>query len=219
MSHLLCNKACLNVCNIALLGLLIIVILLLLTKVKLDQNIGGDDISSLRNYVKAIKQCQVMLHSMEHKYDSDKPTLHANYFGPYAQFLCPWKAEGKEVSILEFGVDFHFSFLTNIGGFGEELKGGADLFTWSRFFPKAKVIIGVDISKKSFHVAPNVKMFQASQVDEKAVNEICEKYGPFDLIVDDGSHMVDHVIATFKLVWKCLKYDGLYVLEVCSAFV
>ncbi|KHN79188.1 hypothetical protein Tcan_14073 [Toxocara canis] len=101
----------------------------------------------------------------------------------------------------------------NIGGFGEELKGGADLFTWSRFFPKAKIIIGVDISKKSFHVAPNVKMFQASQVDEKAVNEICEKYGPFDLIVDDGSHMVDHVIATFKLVWKCLKYDGLYVLE------
>ncbi|VDM42711.1 unnamed protein product [Toxocara canis] len=163
----------------------------------------NEQLTSANNYLDVMKRCRQLLLDLELRFDSDKPTLHANYFDAYAKLLCPWKAEEKALSILEFG----------IGGFGDEKKGGGDLLTWAEFFPSAHVIVGVDISKKSFHVPPNVKMIQVNQTNEMAIRKICKHHGPFDLIVDDASHMCDDTITTFKLIWHCLKSESIYILE------
>ncbi|VDM37939.1 unnamed protein product [Toxocara canis] len=157
----------------------------------------------IKHYANLIVACQEKLIALERRYGSDKINTHNNFFNTYAKLLCPWKMEEKPISILEFG----------IGDYENEYKGGADLFTWAQLFPQAEVIVGVDIAQKSFSVPPSVVMIQANQTNETVIAEICEKYGPFDLVVDDASHICEDVIATFKLVWPCLKSESIYILE------
>ncbi|KHN81607.1 hypothetical protein Tcan_17181, partial [Toxocara canis] len=157
----------------------------------------------IKHYANLIVACREKLIALERRYGSDKINTHNNFFNTYAKLLCPWKMEEKPISILEFG----------IGDYENEYKGGADLFTWAQLFPQAEVIVGVDIAQKSFSVPPSVVMIQANQTNETVIAEICEKYGPFDLVVDDASHICEDVIATFKLVWPCLKSESIYILE------
>ena len=44
---------------------------------------------------------------------------------------------------------------------------------------------------------------------EKTVNEI----GVLDIIIDDGSHLNEHIIETFKILFPKLKDGGIYVVE------
>src|SRR5262249_42029369 len=37
--------------------------------------------------------------------------------------------------------------------------------------------------------------------------------GPFDIIIDDGSHIPQHVIASFQALFPLLADDGIYVIE------
>ena len=37
--------------------------------------------------------------------------------------------------------------------------------------------------------------------------------GPFDIVIDDGSHVPEHQIATFKTLWPALRGGGLYAVE------
>jgi hypothetical protein len=37
--------------------------------------------------------------------------------------------------------------------------------------------------------------------------------GPFDIIIDDGSHRVWHVLASFEVLFPLLKDGGIYVIE------
>jgi len=65
-----------------------------------------------------------------------------------------------------------------------------------------------------------IKCFYTDQSDynslEKTILSINEHYGEniyFDLIIDDGSHIVDHMITTFQTYKKYLKNNGLYIIE------
>ena len=40
-----------------------------------------------------------------------------------------------------------------------------------------------------------------------------EEHGPFDIVIDDGSHIPKHVIASFNILFPKLADDGLYVIE------
>jgi demethylmacrocin O-methyltransferase len=42
---------------------------------------------------------------------------------------------------------------------------------------------------------------------------VCQTAGTFDLIVDDGSHINEHVIKTFEILFPKLKKGGIYVVE------
>lgn len=42
---------------------------------------------------------------------------------------------------------------------------------------------------------------------------IGERYGPFDIIVDDGSHMASHIITTFETMFPYVIAGGMYVME------
>ena len=43
--------------------------------------------------------------------------------------------------------------------------------------------------------------------------ELREKEGPFDIIIDDGSHLSLHQIGTFEALYGSLKTAGLYIIE------
>jgi hypothetical protein len=112
------------------------------------------------------------------------------------------KIKFKRIKLLEIGV----------GGYHYPKMGGNSLRMWKRYFPFGK-IFSLDIYDKSFVEEHRIKIFQGSQVDEFVLNKIIEEVGEPDIIIDDGSHINQHVITTFQLLFSSLKLGGVYVIE------
>lgn len=134
-----------------------------------------------------------------HKTDKFMVNGHA-YTPIYAKHLRSFK--WRKNTILEIG----------IGGYGNESSGGHSLRMWKNYFPFSS-IYGIDIYDKSFHDEFRIKTFQGSQVDSKFLTEVVNFTGNPNIIIDDGSHMNEHVIETFKLLFPELADDGIYVIE------
>lgn len=49
--------------------------------------------------------------------------------------------------------------------------------------------------------------------DYMFLNKIKNKYGQFDIIIDDGSHLIDHQKKSFQYLFDILSETGIYVIE------
>lgn len=112
------------------------------------------------------------------------------------------KLRFKSINLLEIGV----------GGYESPFEGGNSLRMWKKFFPFGK-IYAIDIYNKSPQEERRIKIFEGSQVDELFLASICNQIGEFDLIIDDGSHINEHVIKSFEFLFPKLKKGGIYVIE------
>lgn len=95
---------------------------------------------------------------------------------------------------------------------------GASLNLWRKYFGDGATIVGIDIDPNCLsHHAPENGIFVeiGSQDDSAFLQNIISKYGPFDLIIDDGSHISSHQIASFNALFlDGIKSDGgLYFVE------
>lgn len=115
------------------------------------------------------------------------------------------KLKFKRIKLFEIGV----------GGYHYPDRGGNSLRMWKRYFPFGK-IFSLDIYDKSFVEENRIKIFQGSQVDEIILNKIIDWIGEPDIIIDDGSHINEHVIKTFQFLFPKLKDGGIYVIEDCQ---
>lgn len=87
---------------------------------------------------------------------------------------------------------------------------GASLKMWRDYFPNAQVI-GVDIEDISVE-GPRIETIQGDQSDPALLARL-RAMGPFDVIVDDGSHFAHHIKASFEGLFDALKPGGWYVIE------
>jgi demethylmacrocin O-methyltransferase len=110
-------------------------------------------------------------------------------------------ARRKPVRLLEIGV----------GGFAEA-PGGESLLMWASYFPRGR-ICGVDVQDKTFLSAGRVRVFQCSQVDAPRLGALAAEHGPFDFVIDDGSHQNAQQIETFRILWPHLRDGGAYIVE------
>ena len=89
---------------------------------------------------------------------------------------------------------------------------GQSLRTWHDYFPQAN-IWGIDIDPAaSAYGGSRITILTGSQADP----EILAKAAPgqlLDLVIDDGSHLVDHMITSFEILWPRLRPGGFYVME------
>ncbi|GGV58552.1 class I SAM-dependent methyltransferase [Streptomyces massasporeus] len=106
------------------------------------------------------------------------------------------------VRILEIG----------IGGYGSATLGGESLRMWKRYFPRG-LVFGVDIFDKSAVDEQRITTVRADQNDPQELIEVEEKYGPFDIVIDDGSHVNGHVRTSLETLFPRLRAGGLYVIE------
>jgi len=106
------------------------------------------------------------------------------------------------INVLEIGV----------GGYNNPYHGGKSLRMWRSYFPLAN-IYSIDIYEKSPLQEDRIKIFKGSQVDKEFLDSVVEEIGEIDLIIDDGSHLNEHVITTFNLLFPRLKDGGIYVVE------
>tara|TARA_R110002020_G_scaffold78506_2_gene197407 strand:- start:3810 stop:4535 length:726 start_codon:yes stop_codon:yes gene_type:complete len=104
----------------------------------------------------------------------------------------------KAVKILEIGV-----------------KDGDSLKMWKDYFRQGEVC-GLEFNPeplKGFS-EDRVKVYIGDQTDLSLLEKISEESGPFDIILDDASHVVDHQIISFEYLFKnSLKEGGLYIVE------
>ena len=59
----------------------------------------------------------------------------------------------------------------------------------------------------------DVEIIQGDQNDKVLLNKLAEKYGKFDIIIDDGSHVSRHIINSFNILFDHLSKNGLYIVE------
>ena len=54
---------------------------------------------------------------------------------------------------------------------------------------------------------------QGDQGDAQFLNSMARELGPFDIIIDDGSHMSHHIIASLNALFPHVRPGGMYVVE------
>ena len=60
----------------------------------------------------------------------------------------------------------------------------------------------------------NIRVRIGSQADPAFLAKVVQELGPFDIIIDDGSHVVSHQIASFNALFdEALKPGGIYMVE------
>jgi MycE methyltransferase N-terminal len=106
------------------------------------------------------------------------------------------------VRILEIGV----------GGYNFKSLGGQSLYLWQRYFPRG-LIYGMDIYEKPNVTGPRIRTLQGDQSDPAYLREVGESLGPFDIIIDDGSHLNEHVRISYEALFPYVRPGGYYAIE------
>jgi hypothetical protein len=155
-------------------------------------------IRSIINFIKSIGRGNDLTY-LAKIYRSDKWGWHS-YTRNYAHHFRKYRY--KRIKLLEIGA----------GGYDDPKAGGESLRMWKRYFLFAN-IYSIDIYEKSFLEEKRIKIFKGSQVDAVFLKDITGRMGTLDIIIDDGSHVNEHVVQTFKLLFPVLNDGGIYVVE------
>jgi len=130
-----------------------------------------------------------------------KPHAHkwTHYFEAYHGIFGARRSEA--LRILEIGV-----------------QTGASLRIWKGYFDHPEtVIVGIDIDPSCAELdSPREKVHVriGNQADGAFLESVTREFGPFDIVIDDGSHQSSHLIQSFNHLFAvALKDDGVYLAE------
>ena len=118
-----------------------------------------------------------------------------HYLPLYERYFSPWR--NRPLRFLEIGV----------------FKGGS-LRMWRKYFGPEAVIFGIDIDPACARFdgeAGQVRI--GSQADPEFLARVVDEMGGVDVILDDGSHRMEHVAASLQALFPRLSNGGLYVIE------
>ncbi|UCI18504.1 class I SAM-dependent methyltransferase [Mesorhizobium sp. B2-1-8] len=127
------------------------------------------------------------------RHGTDKRSDQNNFLNFYDRFLGPLRE--KPVKLLEIGV-----------------LDGDSVRTWQDYFRNGK-IVGVDIDPGTkAHEQDRIRIEILDQSKVQDLDLLVAK-GPFDIIVDDGSHVWTHQILTFQKLIGTVTPGGFYIVE------
>jgi hypothetical protein len=149
-------------------------------------------------------RCKSDLDALARYYGTDKSSQLHGYTRLYQRHFRARRTAVR--SVLEIGV----GGITSHEGF-ETTAGGQSLRMWRDYFPNAE-IVGVDINEKDVR-ATRIHFERGDQSDSAFLQEVARKYGPFDVVIDDGSHIGRHIQASFAALWGAVTPTGIYAIE------
>lgn len=95
--------------------------------------------------------------------------------------------------------------------------GGGSLEMWRRYLHPESTIVGIDVdpnAKQHEDTAQRVHVRIGGQQDVSFLQNVVTELGPFDVIMDDGSHMASHMVQTFRYLFaNGLASGGIYIVE------
>ena len=104
---------------------------------------------------------------------------------------------GTKVRLLEIGV-----------------KKGGSLKLWRKYFGKQAVIFGIDIDPQCSNLNFKTEHIRiGDQSDKKFLLKIAKEMKSIDIIIDDGSHRMDHIRQSLSTLFPRLNFGGIYAIE------
>jgi hypothetical protein len=131
------------------------------------------------------------------KYNTKKNSKYNNYGKYYEKYLNNYI--NKQIRYLEIGI-----------------SKGESLFAMCEYFRNAEVIAGIDINPYSIifeQKEKNIFVEIGKQNNELFLKKVNDKYGSFDVIIDDGSHELDDILLSFNTLFPLLNDKGVYIIE------
>jgi hypothetical protein len=125
--------------------------------------------------------------NMVHKWHHYIP-LYDKYFSNF---------RNRQVRFLEIGVS----------------KGGS-LQIWRKYFGEDAIIFGIDIDpecEKYNGLGGQVRI--GSQADGNFLTSVIAEMGGIDIVLDDGSHRMEHIVSSLRILFPKLNNSGIYLVE------
>ena len=118
-----------------------------------------------------------------------------HYFDVYHHHFQRFR--NRACTVLEFGV-FH----------------GGSLQMWRNYFGPQSRIVGIDINPRLRDLGETgIEIVIGDQGDRRFLRELAARYGPTDVLIDDGSHIMGHQIATLEELYAAVHPDGVILVE------
>lgn len=126
---------------------------------------------------------------------SDKSVSH-NYEIAYSQIL-----PDTLNNMLEIGIGCYNN------------SNDTSLRAWEKLYPNAN-IYAIDIDETKLINKEKIKSFKVDQFSVSELNNFSKNLDvKFDVIIDDGVHLLSPTIATFEALFPCLNDNGVYCIE------
>ena len=135
---------------------------------------------------------------------SMREALHARRFGSvdkWSHYIDVYdhhfrSFQDRKITLLEIGV-----------------QGGGSLAMYQKYFHNVN-LIGIDIDEKCSHFRKHgIAVHIGDQADPEFIKNVAAIEGPFDIIIDDGGHMMHQITTSFQYLFPHLNNGGLYVIE------
>jgi len=140
-----------------------------------------------------INNLQIVLN----KYNTKKNSKYNNYGKYYDKYLNNYI--NKQIRYLEIGI----------------LKDEG-LYAMKEYFNNAKVIVGIDRNPYSITLEQtqnNIFIEIGKQNNEIFLNKVNNKYGNFDIIIDNCTGELDDILVSFNTLFPLLNNKGVYIIE------
>lgn len=119
----------------------------------------------------------------------------AHYLPLYERYFAPFR--GRSIFFLEVGTG----------------QGGSSRM-WQHYFGPLAQIVTVDVREECRQFENDqVKVRIGDQSDSVFLQSILDEFGPPEIILDDGSHVMQHVKATFRYMFPRMNREAVYFVE------
>lgn len=118
-----------------------------------------------------------------------------HYLPIYERHFMPFR--NRPVRVLEIGV-----------------QNGGSAQMWREFFGPDAVIFGVDINPDCAAADNEMTRIRIGSQDDPAfLKAVVAEMGGLDVVIDDGSHEMGHIHASFNVLFPLLSSGGIYLVE------
>lgn len=119
----------------------------------------------------------------------------AHYLDVYERHLAQYR--GRAITMLEIGV-----------------QSGGSLRMWRDYFGPAARVVGVDIDPRCARLEdPDTTVVIGDQEDPRFMASLAERFGPFDVVIDDGGHTMTQQARTLEVLWPAIRTGGVLIVE------
>lgn len=91
---------------------------------------------------------------------------------------------------------------------------GGSLRMWREYFGPGATIIGLDKDPRAATLdGLDGHVRVGDQGDDGFLRSVIDELGPFDIVIDDGSHRPSHQVSSLLALWDALVPGGVYIVE------
>lgn len=151
------------------------------------------------------------LRELANRYGSDKGdrvNCAHDYVRIYERILAPCRQ--APITVAEIGLIHVFTQAEYAGRL--EQAGCPSLRMWADYLPRA-AICGMDVADLVALGGERMRIARGDQGNRADLEAFARTHGPFDLIIDDGSHASHHQQVSLATLFPHLAPGGLYIIE------